>query len=313
MIGPLLGALVVFSVTGIVVSGAAGWLFGLTMTGGERLSPRAQVRLARLALLAPPMLGAAMATAVVTPGGLGFADHCLEHADHHIHLCWTHGAPTPPLVASVLSGGWSLFVLARLASPLLSLVRGHRALRRLRALATSRDGRWILPQAAPEAFTAGVLRPQVFVSRGLLEDGEHWAPVLAHEDAHARRGDPLWRWLAVVFRAFHLPVVGQTLVAAHADAQELAADADAADVVGDRLRVAEAITEWTRVRRSAIPLAVTFGDGSLRRRVLALTAERPPTSTLPWLPWIGAALLLAPLVAAPALHHAVETLLGLAH
>lgn len=51
----------------------------------------------------------------------------------------------------------------------------------------------VLEDSRPVAFCAGLLRPQIFISRGLLRklSAEETHAVLAHEDHHRRRRDPL--------------------------------------------------------------------------------------------------------------------------
>lgn len=312
MTGTFLFGAIIFVSAAATTSAFIGGASRAFSLDSRKLAPAGRLGLLRLGMAAPLLLGFTLALAIVAPTALGYGDHCLAHGDHHVHLCWTHGAPQPPLVLSVVAGACLLFALVRVTSAVISLVRSGRALRALRATTDQEDGRWVIPASAPIAFTAGVLRPRVFVSRGLLDDGERWRAVLAHERAHARAGDPRWRWLMRVLGAFHLPVVGEALSRAHAEAQELAADAAAAEDIGDALRVAEALTEWVRLESSTVPLpfSVGFGEGSLRRRVLALTSSEAEGRRLSGIAWVGSTALLAPLAAAPDLHHAAETILG---
>ena len=312
MTGAFLCGAIIFVAVAVITSALIGGASRAFAGDSWKLAPSGRLGLVRLGMAAPLLLGATLAVAIVAPTGLGFGDHCLAHGDHHVHLCWTHGAPQPPLVLSVVAVGCLLFALARVAAAMVALGRSSLALRWLRANARAENGWWVIPAAEPLAFTAGVVRPRVFVSRGLLAEGERWSPVLAHERAHALASDPRWRWLVRVLGAFHLPAVGEALSRAHAEAQELAADAAAAREVGDPLRVAEALTEWVRLESSSVhlPFAVSFGEGSLRRRVVALTSAAPEGHRLPGIGWVGSALLLAPLAAAPDLHHAAETILG---
>src|SRR5262249_50433237 len=65
----------------------------------------------------------------------------------------------------------------------------------------------VLPVEEPQAFVLGMLKPRVYLSQGLLEtlSPDDLRLVLAHEKAHARRRDPLRRFVAAVGLLFHLP------------------------------------------------------------------------------------------------------------
>jgi len=60
----------------------------------------------------------------------------------------------------------------------------------------------VVPRPASQAFTAGLLRPVVVLSRALVEqlDPEELEAVLAHELAHVRAGDHWKKWLAATAR-----------------------------------------------------------------------------------------------------------------
>ena len=58
-----------------------------------------------------------------------------------------------------------------------------------------RPGVTILEAPGLGAFTFGLLRPRVFISRAAW-DGPHRDAILAHERAHARCFDPLWLFIA---------------------------------------------------------------------------------------------------------------------
>lgn len=112
------------------------------------------------------------------------------------------------------------------------------------------------------AFTAGWLRPRVFLDAGLVEllERDELAAVLAHEGAHAARRDPLrlsiLRFLACTL--FFLPAL-RRLAADAADESEIAADDAAANIAspGAPLALASAIvriaTEWSVERGPGAP------------------------------------------------------------
>ena len=85
---------------------------------------------------------------------------------------WLAGA-----VAVALYGVWSL----------------HRLAARLRWRLPDADGVYRV-HGLETAFVLGVLRPRIYLPTGLDAGQERY--ILAHEKAHLRRGDPLWRLLA---------------------------------------------------------------------------------------------------------------------
>ncbi len=310
MTGLLLHAALVIAVVGALVSA----LVGLAL----RAFDVRDGAFARVALWAPAIASVVVLAAVLLPHAVfGLPDHCLHHPDHHLHLCLVHGAPMPSLPLTVLAlgvvalGGW------RVGRVLAVGFRSERSVLRLRRSGRAEGDLIVLPGDEPLAFVAGIVRPRVFVSEGVLAAAERWEPVIAHERAHARRRDPLRRWLTSLVASVHWPFVSRPLREALAEEQELEADRAAAEALGDPIRVAEAIVDWSRAlrgRTTSNALAMAFGAGPLRRRVLALTepAASRPTHRGPRLVlFAGAAVLLLVLSQAPELHHSAETLLSL--
>jgi Zn-dependent protease with chaperone function len=128
---------------------------------------------------------------------------------------------------------------------------------------------------ASSAFCAGLLRPRVFVTAGMVASlaDEELDAVLVHEAEHARRRDPLRRLAgrAVADVLFWLPLVGWWSRRRLEDA-ELAADRAAIDRVG-RTPLARAL------RATAAPATPAVGarfDGAGPARVTQLLGDQPP-------------------------------------
>lgn len=134
-------------------------------------------------------------------------------------------------------------------------------------------------------FCAGFLRPTIYLSTatiGQLQAGELGA-VLAHEDHHRRRRDPLrMALLAALQQAlFFLPVV-RLLRQRYTVAQEVAADTAALQQPGGRAALARALY---RLSGSAVPrgAAAAFAQhGSVSTRVAVLAGERFSSAPLPF-------------------------------
>lgn len=141
-------------------------------------------------------------------------------------------------------------------------------------------------QSAP-AFTAGLWRPVIFVARDLARvlPANELAAVIAHEDAHRRRRDPLrltvWRFLACML--FFLPVL-RRLEEDMADEAEVAADDEAvAHAHVEPLALAAALVSVARLFGRTAPmdsaLTAFHRDEMLGRRVRRLVGEDAPVGT----------------------------------
>jgi beta-lactamase regulating signal transducer with metallopeptidase domain len=281
------------------------------------IAPAAQARVWLLAALLPAIASAAVMTAALAPALGWIADHCLPAGDPHAHphLCAHHVAVWPALPLLAIAGAFS----ARVAAAALSLARvlrvNARARRELSDASRAADGGTrVVPLDEPQAFVLGVLRPTLYVTRGLLSAAhrEHLDAVLAHENAHVHRADPLRMLLANLGLAFHLPGVAALLRTRLLHASEMAADLAAADAIGSRERVASALVALSRAQRRPPGLALAFGGCALEARVRRLLDERPgrdaPAGSTLLLALLGALIALA--AQADHVHHGVERLLG---
>lgn len=238
-------------------------------------------------------------------------DRALQGRDHLWTLCLVavHGLLGP------LHGGFHVLFVTGLGYAVWDRFRALRFLRRgLQAIAAAHprpeEPIWDAANAASldprkifvvrglptPAFTAGWLRPRVYVAAGLSEglSRDELAAVLAHEAAHVARRDPLrlsvLRFLACTL--FWIPALAR-LAADVADEGELRADDAAAEKHG--LALASALVQlaaWGRPMRS---MGVGFTDGDLlERRVRRLAGETvSPRSRLTRRSLIGAAFALA--------------------
>jgi Zn-dependent protease with chaperone function len=145
------------------------------------------------------------------------------------------------------------------------------------------------------AFTAGWLRPRIYVAAELEErlSEDELAAVLAHEAAHATRRDPLrlslLRFLGCTL--FWIPALRRLAIDVAAEG-EVRADNHAAR--GHGLALASALVQLARWERGDRRVGVRFtGDDLLERRVLRLTGEEvPPHSSVTRRSLAGAAVAL---------------------
>lgn len=289
--------------------------------GRETRSAAARIReverFAWAAIAAPSVLLAA----ALLPGLLallGGGDHCERHAEH-LHLCLVHPvaglSATGVALVILLWGGVAIRTWRRLLPERI----GWQAWRRISGLhSRGRDAFEHVPSRQAFSVAAGLWRPRVWISDAFwaaLSPAEREI-VVAHEQAHVRRRDPLRRALIA---ALSLPLDAATrreILAAWTLASEQLCDEAAARVVGDRLRVAETILHAERLLgvRGAPPLCgPAFGGGDTARRVRSLLAPAPSEASDPggWWPVAAAAALGSAFACARAVHHVTEHALDL--
>ncbi len=240
-------------------------------------------------------------------------DHCLIHNDHALHLCFTH---LPAVSGTVVAAGGAT-LLGLMAAVLGTIAwRGFRSSQVVARLAGvgMNDARSEVARLDTDrcvAFTLGLLRPRVYVSEGLRRrlTPAHWAVVLSHERAHARRRDPLRGLLLRATSMLHLPGIRRRLLELHELAVERSCDEIAVEENGgDRIAAAETLLALERLATPRPARAVdSFGAAGahLEVRVRALLAEPDDPRTrmharTSWLLGLGFVGLASPV------HHLVE-------
>jgi len=188
---PLLETL---TLAALVILGG-GWflalLYPLLRPAFNRCSAPVQARLLALFPLLPSIVAILMSVALLRPGlaGLLIPDHC------HSGVCGKHppvfslhspgGVALVAMIAVVTIGGfWSLYR---------RLYRANRQLCTLNSLSdlSANAPFQLLESSRPIAWCAGLFRPRIFVSRGLLDlaSEAELHVIISHEQAHLRRRD----------------------------------------------------------------------------------------------------------------------------
>jgi Zn-dependent protease with chaperone function len=264
---------------------------------------------------APALSTLLLFVAAISPA----ADHCLVHDDGHAHLCFVHPAGHSPhawlWVCAAIVSTWTLWHAVAL---LLRMLRGIRIVRTLVRTGSehARAGTVLLEAPSAMCVAAGLVRPRVLVSRGLLGvlTPVQQDALFAHEQSHSRRRDALTRFTAGLLSRGYPAALRQKLLSALELAAEQACDEAAAASVGDRLVVADTILTVQRATSDTPvelrPLAVAMGQHAIEHRVHALLDPPRRTGGL-WVlltAMVGAALLVA--LNADAVHHLVESMLS---
>ena len=222
---------------------------------------------------------------------VSFALHQSIHLEWHRWMGRLPENPAVHLSLHVANGAFLLFALTCVGRSLYTVSRLHAFARGVRSLAPIRRIRNgilfnTIESEGFHSFTAGTFRPQIFVSRGLLErlTPEEAAAMLAHEQCHLGRRDGL---KATILTLFYLlfPLPGsRALFQDWAAAAERACDAYAARGAGGPHLVASTLIRVAGlVQKPTIP-AIGFALSSvedLEGRVHALLTfnESPPAWT----------------------------------
>lgn len=302
-----------FAIVALLVSGLVSAMLPLLDRVADTIAPHYRVRVWSVLSFLPTAVGSMAVLASFLPAlGIGH-DHCLVHSPHHPHLCPHHIGGGPGIVLVFLAAVVSLRAMYLVAEFVRTLRLSGKTSDSLAQASDPYQGAFVFGSEQPQAFVLRVLRPRVHVSRGLLSLGASIVePVLAHERVHARRRDLLWRALCPLLCLGHLPSVAAGLRSRLTAAQELAADAEAAESApGGRLALAEALVRLARLAPVVSP-GISITHGNLERRVHALLDERRSYPRWPPRALFGVGVLVPTALALShdLVHHALETALG---
>lgn len=307
----------------VLGAGLVGLFFPLVRERLRRVAPGSRL-VHLLAVAATPIaFGIALVGLVFLPSGLdalGFAaDHCASHPDHHLHLCLLHTHHLHPLTAYWGPVAVGLLVVGgRCATATWRVIRQRFQVKQLLELTSSdREDVRVLDTEVPFAGAVGLLDPTVVATRGLRDqlDDQTWQVVRRHERVHCEEHHALLRSCVELLGAFHTPGTAR-VVADEVDlALEERADRVVAGEVGESARVADAILSVERlVAEGPTPAAgLAFGASHLERRVRSLMgADWHPGRLRDVAVVVGGVVGVSALFS-PEIHHAFETILGLAH
>ena len=242
------------------------------------------------------LLSIAPATGHIGHAAAPLLERCRELLAQCALVLRSAGAPLQWLPVALLAIGMAYAVvdrvrLTRRVSRLLATHRSRRARsgepvgRLARQFAVEHDVRVLVGVAPNPAFTAGLMRPRIYISEGLQQalSLAELRAVFRHELHHYTRRDPL-RFAALRFAAktfFWLPLFGLLSEDLMADAEVMADDYAASPRAGsDPLEVASALVKIGRISRAnAVNLDATPAIGGFRlldRRVRRLVDEPVP-------------------------------------
>lgn len=278
-------------------------------------------RIAVLFGLAVAPLAAGSVLALLT--GISSFDYIADFITHHCHVANTESGclPHAQLQLDPLVEVLAILIAMGLVAPFLTatlrqIAEWDRIKKSLCAAGRycEKFDAYLIDDDRPLALCAGMLKPMVFISTGLMRrlTLEENRIVLAHEQAHVRRLDGLLQSVTRCLSAWHLPSMKRLLINDLALATEQACDDEAARRTTGRLAVAETVLKVERLHhRQWENLSSVAGlvGSSIPARIEYLLCEHPPLERK-WMTKhiIHAAVFAAALiVCAEPFHHIIET------
>jgi beta-lactamase regulating signal transducer with metallopeptidase domain len=287
------------------------------------LSPKLRSNVLLVWLLAPVLIGGMLSLLSFMPSLIsmfGFvADHCNVH-DGHLHLCLIH----PPLPIDSTIFQFFLVTLIGISVvfigiPVFDVLRAHKFQRTLMMASLPHDTHpvHVVDWDMPLALSAGVRCMKIFISSQLVQalSPKQLEIVIAHEQAHLSRRDPLRHFVAHAFSFAHIPCLRKVLLMDFDLATEQACDELAAAQTDGRLHVADTILAVERMfnMRRLPSMVMSISGSNITARVESLVA--PPSVCEPvskgYLSLLGIGILLAMLAIMDDLHHFTESILQL--
>lgn len=188
------------------------------------------------------------------------------------------GLPVSPTPAQEIVAAASILWCAGLAGmALYTLVSYQRLSRRVKG-AVRIDGNLYQGAAIPTPFVLGVLRPRIYLPNALSREDIPY--VIAHERAHIRRRDPLWKALGFGLLCIYwfqpLLWLGYALFCRD---MELACDEKVASALSPshRANYSQALLNCSAGRRFLAACPVAFGEVGVKERVKRVLSFRRPT------------------------------------
>lgn len=188
------------------------------------------------------------------------------------------GLPVSPTPAQEIVAAASILWCAGLAGMVLYTLVSYRRLSRRVKGAVRIDGNLYQGAAIPTPFVLGVLRPRIYLPNTLSREDMPY--VIAHERAHIRRRDSLWKALGFGLLCIYwfqpLLWLGYALFCRD---MELACDEKVASALSPshRANYSQALLNCSAGRRFLAACPVAFGEVGVKERVKRVLSFRRPT------------------------------------
>ena len=188
------------------------------------------------------------------------------------------GLPVSPTPAQEIVAAASILWCAGLAGMALYTLVSYRRLSRRVKGAVRIDGNLYQGAAIPTPFVLGVLCPRIYLPNTLSREDMPY--VIAHERAHIRRRDPLWKALGFGLLCIYWfqPLLWLSYALFCRD-MELACDEKVASALSPshRANYSQALLNCSAGRRFLAACPVAFGEVGVKERVKRVLSFRRPT------------------------------------
>lgn len=148
--------------------------------------------------------------------------------------------------------------------------------KKLAGAALSRKGVYVA-DCIDTPFVMGVLRPRIYLPSGL--SGQEQEFILAHEQRHIRRGDPLWKLLGYLALCLHWfnPLAWAAFILASKD-MEMSCDEAVIKQLGAQIRAdySAALLRLTAHQSPIAGMPLAFGEGDTKGRIINMARWKKP-------------------------------------
>lgn len=313
-------AILCFAILSTLFSAA---VYPIVRKGLSEMSPVLRSNILLIWLIAPTLIGVALTTLTFMPSLLsivGFApDHCNVH-DGHLHLCLFH--PPLPIDSSILQFflaalvGITVVFIGMHLSKILHAYKFQRSLMMASRPHKTHDIS-VVDWDMPLALSAGIRRMRVFISSQLIQSlsPKQLEVVIAHEQSHLSRRDPVRHLIAHTLSFTHIPWLRKNMLMDFDLATEQTCDEVAAEKVGDRLYVADTILAVERLFtvRNFPYMAKSISGSNITARVESLLSPSSVHVSVSkgYMTIIAAGFLFAMVAIMNDFHHFTESILQL--
>ncbi len=226
-------------------------------------------------------------TVPVMQSGIPLLDEAVNPALSHAAVTVTGNGETAPTFTEIAAAVWICGVGAMLLYLLASWLRLRLTVREAAPL----EGRAFVCDRIGTPFILGVFRPRIYLPSDLKEEDAAW--VLAHERAHLRRGDHIWKPLGFLLLTIYWfqPLLWLGYVLLCRDI-ELACDEKVLAQAGQEGKKAysTALINCSAPRRLLTACPLAFGESGVTQRVKAALHYKKPAF---WLLLAASAAILA--------------------
>jgi hypothetical protein len=201
-----------------------------------------------------------------------------------------------------------------------SLMLNNRQIKLLHELAERDENDFYQLEAdAATAFTAGYLSPRRYITTALRRqlNSQEYRILQLHEKGHARRVDPLKKWIFQLFTAFFPKSVSQKLNQLMSLVMEQCADLAVSHQISDKTLIAQTLLKVRRLavkpfeKISDLNAVYHYGNGNIEERICYLLSDQK-SKVFPILVFIFAAVTMSVFFALTVVifHHSIESTLS---